>query len=123
MRSFMSIFRKRAGLRVLILSLTTVVALAVAGGASAEFPTKRSDPSIRGTAQEGQTLNGQTGQWLLDNGLNCTDCNFRYSWMRCNVDLSGCVDVPGRTGYTYLLGPEDVGKRIRFIEWIWKVDC
>ena len=109
--------------RVLILALTSVLALAVAGSASAEFPTKRSDPSIRGTPQEGQTLEGRTGQWLMDSGLNCTDCNYRYTWQRCNVDLSGCADVPGRTGFTYLLGADDVGKRMRFIEWIFKRDC
>lgn len=109
--------------RAAVLALASVLALAIAGSASAEFPTKRSDPSIRGTAQEGQTLNGQTGQWLLDNGLNCTDCSFAYTWMRCNVDLSGCADIPGATGYSYTLAAADVGKRIRFVEWIWKTDC
>ncbi len=113
----------RVTLRVLVLALTSVLALAVVGAASAEFPTKRSDPSVRGTPQEGQTLEGRTGQWLMDNGLNCTDCNYRYTWQRCNVDLSGCADVPGRTALTYLLGADDVGKRIRFIEWIFKRDC
>ena len=46
---------KRAALRVLVLALTSVLALAVVGAASAEFPTKRSDPSVDGTPQEGQT--------------------------------------------------------------------
>ncbi len=114
---------KRAALRALVLALTSVLALAVVGAASAEFPTKRSDPSVHGTPQEGQTLSGNTGQWLMDNGLNCTDCTLRYTWQRCNSDLSGCADVPGRTGFTYLLGADDVGKRLRFIEWIFKRDC
>jgi hypothetical protein len=114
---------KRVALRVLVLALTSILALAVVGAASAEFPTKRSDPSIQGTPQEGQTLEGRTGQWLMDNGLNCTDCNYRYTWQRCNVDLSGCADVPGRTGYSYLLGADDVGKRLRFVEWVFKRDC
>jgi hypothetical protein len=103
--------------------LASVFALAVVGAANAEFPTKRSDPSIQGTPQEGQTLAGKTGQWLLDNGLNCTDCTYRYTWQRCNIDLSGCADVPGRTGYSYLLGADDVGKRLRFVEWIFLRDC
>jgi hypothetical protein len=115
--------RQRATVRLAVLVLASVCALAVAGAASAEFPTKRSDPSISGTPQEGQTLNGRTGQWLMDNGLNCTDCTFTYTWQRCNADLSGCADVPGRTGYTYLLGPDDVGKRLRFVEWVYKRDC
>jgi hypothetical protein len=114
---------KRVATRALVLMLASVFALAVVGAANAEFPTKRSDPSIQGTPQEGQTLSGRTGQWLMDNGLNCTDCTLRYTWQRCNSDLSGCADVPGRTGFTYLLGADDVGKRLRFVEWIFKRDC
>jgi hypothetical protein len=119
----MSYLSKRVATRALVLMLASVLALAVVGAANAEFPTKRSDPSIQGIPQEGQTLDGKTGQWLMDNGLNCADCTLRYTWQRCNVDLSGCADVPGRTGYSYLLGADDVGKRIRFIEWIFKRDC
>ena len=114
---------KRVALRALVLALTSVLALAIVGAASAEFPTKRSDPSVRGTPQEGQTLDGLTGQWLMDNGLNCTDCTYRYTWQRCNPDASGCVEVPGRTGFSYLLGADDVGRRIRIVEWIFKRDC
>jgi hypothetical protein len=99
----MSYLSKRVATRALVLMLASVLALAVVGAANAEFPTKRSDPSIQGIPQEGQTLDGKTGQWLMDNGLNCADCTLRYTWQRCNVDLSGCADVPGRTGYSYLL--------------------
>jgi hypothetical protein len=119
----MSYLSKRVGVRALVLTLASVLALVVVGAASAEFPTKRSDPSVRGTPQEGQTLSGQNGQWLMDNGLNCTDCTFTYTWQRCNADTSGCVDVPGRTGFSYLLGADDVGKRIRIVEWVFKRDC
>lgn len=114
---------KRMALRALVLSLAGVLALAVVGAASAEFPTKRSDPSIRGTAQEGQTLNGQTGQWLDANGLPCLDCKLTYTWQRCAADVSGCNDIPGATGFSYTLGAADVGARIRFVEWIFKRDC
>jgi hypothetical protein len=119
----MSYLSKRVGVRALVLTLASVLALVVVGAASAEFPTKRSDPSVSGTPQEGQTLTGATGQWLMDNGLNCTDCTLSYTWQRCNADTSGCADVPGRTGFSYLLGAEDVGKRLRIVEWIFKRDC
>jgi hypothetical protein len=115
------VFKRPA--RIFVVALVGVIALTIAGAASAEFPTLRSNPSVRGTAQEGETLSGQTGQWLMDSGLNCTDCTLTYTWQRCNVDTSGCVDVPGRTGFSYLLGAEDVGKRIRLVEWIFKRDC
>jgi hypothetical protein len=115
------VFKRPA--RIVVVALASVVALTIVGAASAEFPTKRSDPSVHGTAQEGQTLSGQTGQWLMDNGLNCTDCTFTYTWQRCNADSSGCVDVPGATGFNYTLTAADVGKRIRLVEWIFKRDC
>lgn len=116
--------RQRAGTpRFLVLVLAIVASLTLAGAASAEFPTKRSDPSVSGTPQEGQTLSGRTGQWLLADGLACTDCKFRYTWQRCAADASGCADVPGRTGFSYTLTAADVGARIRIVEWIFKHDC
>jgi hypothetical protein len=116
--------RKRAGTpRLLVPVLAVVASLTLAGAASAEFPTKRSDPSVRGTPQEGQTLSGGNGQWLLADGLACIDCTFRYTWQRCNADTSGCADVPGVTGFSYTLGSADVGRRIRLVEWIFKHDC
>jgi hypothetical protein len=116
--------RKRAGTpRFLVLVLAVVASLTLAGAASAEFPTKRQDPSVRGTAQEGQTLAGQTGQWLMDNGLACIDCTRRWTWQRCNADTSGCADIPGATTFNYTLVAADVGTRIRLVEWIFKRDC
>ena len=109
--------------RSLTLVLAAVLALTIVGVASAEFPTKRSDPGIVGVAQEGQTLQGRTGQWLLDNGLKCEDCKYRYTWQRCAPDGSGCADIPGATAFPYVLTAADVGKRMRFVEWIFKRDC
>ena len=119
----MSQLHKRACVRVLVLTLVVLMSLLLAAAAGAEMPTKRSDPSVHGTPQEGQTLNGTTGQWLDANGLPCGDCKFTYTWQRCNVDTSGCTDIPGATGYDYTLGASDVGRRIRFVEWIFKHDC
>ena len=119
----MSHLSKRMAVRALVLSLAGVLALVVVGAASAEFPTKRSDPSVRGTPQEGQTLTGSAGQWLDALGLPCTDCKLSYTWQRCNPDASGCVDVAGATGMSYTLTAADVGRRVRIVEWITKRDC
>jgi hypothetical protein len=117
--------RKSRGVtaRLLVVLVVASVALISVAAASAEFPTIRSTPSITGTPEEGQTLSGLTGQWLDANGLKCTDCTYRYTWERCNAAAAGCADIPGVTGLTYTLVAEDVGKRIRFIEWIRKLDC
>jgi hypothetical protein len=118
----MHALRRRAP-RLSIFVLALVLGLTLAGAASAEFPTVRGFPGIVGTPQDGQTLDGRKGQWLLADGLNCTDCTFTYTWQRCAADASGCADVPGRTGFTYALGADDVGKRIRLVEWVFKRDC
>lgn len=115
--------------RLLVLTLSAVVALAVAGGAGAEFPYMNYGPSIIGAPIEGNTLIGSNGQWLYTNGLKCEEkadeCKYTYSWQRCNADVSGCVDVAPATatGNKLLLTSEDVGKRIRYVEWVFKHDC
>lgn len=119
---------KAAGvLRLLVLSLAAFFALAIAGGASAEFPYMNYAPSITGEPVEGNTLQGHNGQWLYTNGLRCEEkadeCKYTYTWQRCNADASGCVDIPGATGFTYTLVAEDVGKRVRYVEWVFKHDC
>ena len=123
--------RKRLALRLLTVGLAVVAALSVTGAASAEFPYMNVGPSILGggvNPQEGQTLQGQTGLWLFTSGLKCETggeegCNYTYSWQRCEADSSGCVDIPGETGYSIVLKAADVGKRVRFVEWVRKYDC
>jgi hypothetical protein len=124
MESRMSHSSKRVT-RALVVLAVVAVSLLLAGAASAEFPTVRANPGVIGTPTEGQTLNGTNGQWLYDSGLKCEpgDCTYSYNWQRCNADDSGCVDVAGRTGFTYLLGAEDVGKKVRFVETVFKRDC
>lgn len=119
--------RKRARTRTLVVALAAVAALVVAGGANGEFPYMNVAPSVKGTPQEGQTLQGVTGLWLYTSGLKCeanaNECKYTYTWQRCNGDGSGCVDIPGQTGFAYTLTAEDVGKRVRFVEWVFKHDC
>ena len=118
----MHALRRRAPrLSIFVLALT--IGLTLAGAANAEFPTVRGFPGVVGTPQDGQTLEGRKGQWLMADGLNCTDCTFTWTWQRCAADGSGCADVPGRTGFSYLLGADDVGKRLRMVEWVYKRDC
>jgi hypothetical protein len=127
MESFMRYLYKRARTRTLVVAVAAFAALVVAGGANAEFPYMNVGPSIKGTPQEGQTLEGLTGLWLYTSGLKCeanaNECKYTYSWQRCQADVSGCTDIPGQTGLNYTLTAEDVGRRIRFVEWVFKHDC
>jgi hypothetical protein len=127
MESFMPQMRNRGAAltRLLVLTLSAAIALAVAGGANAEFPYMLSGPSITGTPIEGNTLNGHNGLWLYTSGLKCesVECKYTYTWQRCNADSSGCADVPGATAFDYTLTAADVGKRMRIVEWVYKYDC
>ena len=73
-------------------------------GATAPYPT--APPTLQGTAMEGQTLTATTGTWT---GTPA----FAYQWRQCFMDGSGCTDVPGATGSTYVLSAGDVGHSYR----------
>jgi hypothetical protein len=103
--------------------VAVLAALVFTGAASAEFPYNNTAPSISGTPQEGQTLQGHNGLWLYTNGLKCEDCTYAYRWQTCNPDSSGCVDLPGETKFPHLVTAEDVGRRLRFVEDVTKTDC
>jgi hypothetical protein len=76
--------------------------------APAQAPANTSPPRISGTAQEGQVLSGDKGQWT---GTSPIDYNLY--WQRCDRNGNGCADISGATGGRYKLGSADVGNRVR----------
>ena len=99
----------------LLVGFCAIVALVVSLGAGAgttavaAAPKNTSPPTITGTAQEGQKLVGQRGQW----SGNPTDYN--DFWLRCDKDGGSCANISGahdRNGY--VLKAVDVGNTIRF---------
>jgi hypothetical protein len=119
--------RTRVRTRTLLVALVAFAALVAAGGANAEFPYMNTAPSVKGTPQEGETLQGLTGLWLYTSGLKCeekaNECKYSYVWQRCNGDGSGCANIDGANGFTYTLTATDVGRRMRFVEVVFKHDC
>ena len=69
-----------------------------------------SGPSIGGIARDGSTLTANPGSW--DGTPTIT---YEYQWQRCDASGNNCVDIPGSTGSTYTLGPDDVGSTIRVV--------
>jgi hypothetical protein len=69
-----------------------------------------SGPSIGGIARDGSTLTANPGSW--DGTPTIT---YGYQWQRCDAAGDNCVDIPGATGSTYTLGPDDVGSTIRVV--------
>jgi hypothetical protein len=70
-------------------------------------PTNTSPPTISGTAQQGQMLTAGTGSWTGN------PTSFGFQWQRCNALGASCVDIPGATGGTYVVGSGDVGSTLR----------
>jgi hypothetical protein len=64
-------------------------------------------PVITGTPMEGETLTASTGTWTGTEPITYT-----YQWQICDADGTGCVDISGETGSTYLLTSGDVGHTI-----------
>lgn len=76
---------------------------------AATGPVSTAPPTVSGTAQVGQTLIGSTGSW------SGNPTSFGFQWQRCNASGTGCVDVPGATGGTYVVTSADSGSTIRVV--------
>lgn len=103
--------RRAAGtaLTAIVAAALTALLLPLSGSAGPQAaPVNETEPSIGGIAAKGQTLTASPGSWS-----GTTPITFTYQWRRCNDEGANCSDVGGATGQTYVLGSDDVGKRIR----------
>lgn len=64
---------------------------------------------VPGRAQQGDTLNALTGQWLYNPTV------FAYQWQQCDPNGQNCSNIGGATTSAYTLVGTDVGKTIRVI--------
>lgn len=77
-------------------------------------PANTSEPKISGSTVEGATLTGTSGSWT-----GVTPITYAFQWVRCGsdggaADGSNCSVIGGATSTTYVLGGDDVGRRMRF---------
>ena len=70
-------------------------------------------PSVDGVTRRGSGLVVAAGSWDA-HGAGAPSVTHR--WQRCRIDGSSCVDVAGADGSTFVLGSEDVGRRLRVVE-------
>ena len=70
-------------------------------------PVNSKAPTVTGTAQQGDTLEGQPGAW------SNSPTSYEYQWLRCDEAGNGCVAIGGATAETHLLEAEDVGHTLR----------
>jgi len=89
----------------------TALLLPLSGSALPQAaPTNTAPPTISGTAAKGQTLVASTGTWTGTQPIS-----FSFQWQRCDSAGANCAAVAGATNTTYVLGTDDVGKRIRVL--------
>lgn len=108
---------RRAWRLALPVAAATVLAAALLPGAgsarSQTAPKNTGQPSILGTAIEGNTLTATNGTWS-----GSTPMTFAYRWRRCPKDggapdASNCGVIPDATKSAYQVRAADVGFRLR----------
>jgi hypothetical protein len=90
-------------------AIGALLAAASAGGGSAAAPTMAAEPSISGTPIEGNTLNGDRGNWN-----STTPITYKVVWVRCDETGANCAAISGATTNEYKLVSADLGSTIRF---------
>src|SRR5208282_1673863 len=69
-------------------------------------------PTIKGTAQQGQTLTEEHGSWTNEPSSS----GYTYQWLRCEASGKNCSPISKATNQTYLLEKEDVGHSLEVQE-------
>jgi hypothetical protein len=100
-----------AALAVPVAIFTGIGAAESTTAAQAQYaPTNSGNPTISGTAQEGQTLTASTGTWQSSSNVT-----YAWQWQRCNSSGAACTDIKGATNQTYAVQSADVGNTLRVV--------
>ncbi len=76
--------------------------------AAAAAPASASAPTIVGLAEEGETLQAATGEWLSE-----TTPTYTYQWERCDETGANCLAIVGAGASSYTASATDVGELLR----------
>lgn len=88
-------------------SLPTL-AVASSGATGSTAPRARTQPTIGGGTQVGETLSATAGTWTG------SPTSFSYQWRRCAVDGTACAVIAGAGGTAYTITPDDIGATLSF---------
>ena len=105
--------RRRALTAIVIAALATAIGsvFAAAGtgnAASGTAPKNTTEPTISGTAQQGQTLTANPGDWT-----GTTPITYSYQWRRCAANGTDCFAISGANARLYDVKGQDVGHPLR----------
>ena len=92
-----------AGVQTAASNVTATVA-----AAAVTAPKNTKEPSVSGTAKQGQTLTANVGGWS-----GSAPIGYAYQWLRCDGNGNGCVTLGGQTKPTFVPGASEVNSRIR----------
>lgn len=94
---------------VLATAIGAVFGAAQSGTAASGTPPKNNTPpSISGTAQAGQTLTANKGDWS-----GTLPIDYSYQWQRCDAAGANCAGISGANKQLYDLKSQDVGHTLR----------
>src|SRR4051812_3790544 len=83
---------------------TVLVVAGLSNAASSAVPVNTGEPTISGTAQEGETLTATSGTWT-----SASTISYAYQWRRCNAQGNGCSNIGGADTSSYLVRGGGVG--------------
>ena len=89
-------------------AVTVLVVAGLSDAASTAVPVNTGEPTISGTAQEGETLTATSGTWTSASTLS-----YAYQWRRCNAQGNGCSNIGGADSSSYLVKHADIGDTLR----------
>jgi hypothetical protein len=89
-------------------AVTVLVVAGLSNAASSAVPVNTGEPTISGTAQEGETLTATSGTWTSASTLS-----YAYQWRRCNAQGNGCSNIGGADSSSYLVKKADIGDTLR----------
>lgn len=105
---------QRRALTALVIAVLATAIGAVFGAAqngsaaSGTAPVNVKAPVARGTAQVGQTLDADHGDWSGTQPIT-----YAYQWQRCNATGGSCAGISGANRELYDVKSQDVGHTLR----------
>jgi hypothetical protein len=80
----------------------------IAASSTSGAPKNTVEPSVSGSARQGQTLTARVGSWT-----GATPIAYAYQWLRCNAAAGNCVALAGQTKPSYVVASTDLSSRLR----------